>query len=199
MTLTPTFAPPCRALLLATLLGGCVSNEPAPDYKAAMTPSSAPSSQQSGESTPRPTTITALDYLAWAQRAPRDELLREHQRLASLERPAEALVDAVHLGILMSVSALASPDTERQALALLAALDLRSVDEASREYSTLAGLLLHHLQQRADLRAATADVVESREALETLQRTNRELQQTIDALTRIEEQLIEREQAQEPE
>ena len=149
--------------------------------------------------TPVPATsddTSPLDYYAWAQTAPPDELYAEHLRLSAPGPDANALVDKVHLGILMSMSAIASPDSEREAIAVLESIDAANVDESSRDYAAFAAFLLNHLEQRAELRAATSDAATNREALEALQRNNAQLQQKIDALTKIEEQIIEREQAE---
>jgi hypothetical protein len=147
---------------------------------------------------PAPTIhATPLDYYAWAQGAPPDELYAEQLRLSAPAPDADSLVDKVHLSILMSVSAIASRDSEREAMALLQSIDAASVGENGRDYAVFADFLLTHLQQRKELRAATSNVVTNREELDALQRSNAQLQQKIDALTRIEEQLIEREQAQE--
>lgn len=191
-----------RLALLALCCGlaGCATDDD-PAYQAAI--------RAPGAVEPRlvtlyiPTPVPAakpetspLDYYAWAQTAPPDELYAEHLRLSAPEPDANALVDKVHLGILMSVSAIASPDSEREAFAVLESIDVANVDETSRDYAAFAAFLLNYLEQRAELRAATSDAVTSREALEALQRNNAQLQQKIDALTKIEEQIIEREQAE---
>jgi hypothetical protein len=147
----------------------------------------------------RTSTITPLDYYEWALAATPQELLAERLRLTTRRVPEDPIVDTVHLGILMSLSTLASRESEEVAIDLLQSVGnpLR-VDDESREYAIFADFLLDHLQQRADLRAATSNIVENREELETLERNNRQLQEKIDALTSIEEQLIEREQAELP-
>ncbi len=211
------------ALLLLSLLAGCVS-EPA-DYQAAMTPRAeqaaslvrvrpatiaAPPGSLTRARAPLVSTLTPLHYYAWVNSATLEELQAERLRLGSRERfwlnerqrleqgEADPVVDAVQLGMLLSVSALASPETEQEARTLLeSAGDPAQASAASRDYAIFAGFLLGHLEQAWQLRAATSSVVESREKLEQLEHTNRELQQTIEALTSIEEQLIEREQAQE--
>lgn len=143
---------------------------------------------------------TPLDYYEWALRATPEELAAERLRLSTRRSPADAVVDSVHLGMLLSVSAIASRETEREAKELLESVgEATDFYDASREYAIFADLLLNDLEQREKLREVTTSMVESREELETLERTNAELQETIEALTSIEEQLIEREQAQQQE
>lgn len=187
------------AMLACCALASCTTHD-APSYEAAIQGTPAP--QQPRLITlyvPLPVpnaNISPLDYYAWAQGAPEDELYAEQLRLSSPGPDADALIDKVHLGILLSVSAIASRDSEREAKALLQSIDPANVTDTGRDYAAFADFLLHHLQQREELRAADADAIASREKLEALQRNNAQLQQKIDALTRIEEQLIEREQAQ---
>lgn len=146
----------------------------------------------------RASSVTPLDYYQWAQAAAPEELMAERLRLASPRRSAIPVVDAVHLGILLSLSAFASPETDREAMALLDTVaEVPDADTSSRDYAIFADLLLSHLQQREALRDATSSVVETREELETAERTNDQLQEKIEALTSIEQQLIEREQEQE--
>lgn len=189
------------ALMSCWALAACATDD-APAYQTSMqTPPVASTPQLVTLYVPMPVPaadeeITPLDYYAWAQAAPAEELYAEELRLSAPGPDANALVDKVHLGILMSVSAIASRDSEREAMQLLQTIDAASVDDASRDYAVFADFLLNHLEQRKELRAATSNVVTSREELETLERSNAQLQQKIDALTRIEEQLIEREQAQ---
>lgn len=189
------------ALMSCCALAACATDD-APEYEAAMqTPPVATTPQLVTLYVPMPVPpaddeVTPLDYYAWAQGAPMEELYAEQLRLIAPGPDANALVDKVHLGILMSVSAIASRDSEREAMALLQTIDPTSIDDASRDYAVFADFLLNHLEQRKELHAATSDIVTSREKLEALQHSNAQLQQKIDALTRIEEQLIEREQAQ---
>ncbi|MDY6982641.1 MAG: hypothetical protein SV422_06105 [Pseudomonadota bacterium] len=194
----------CRRLALlmcCCALAACTTDD-APEYQTSMqTPPVASPPQLVTLYVPTPVPaasdqITPLDYYAWAQAAPAEELYAEQLQLSLPDPEANALIDKVHLGILMSVSAIASRDSEREAMELLQTIDAANVDDASRGYAVFADFLLNHLEQRKELRAATTNVATSREELETLQHSNAQLQQKIDALTRIEEQLIEREQAQ---
>lgn len=194
------------ALLLLTcgLLGACASE--APVYRDAIQPSATRTSttpELVQATLPRPAPVpeatSPLDYYQWAQSATPEELMSERERLSTywitFEGAADPLVHTVHLGILMSLSA--SPDSEKEAMTLLATIDdPASVNADRREYAIFANFLRNHLEQRENLRLATSSVVESREELETLERNNQQLQEKIDALTSIEEQLIEREQAQ---
>jgi hypothetical protein len=198
-------------LCACSLLGACATDSQAPHAVTAIpAPASAtaalaslstpivPTTRPAREPLPR-NTITPLDYYQWALQATPQELRAEQLRLATRADSADPVIATVHLGILMSVSALASRESERAALALLESLAAPGTDSDSaggREYAIFADFLLEHLKQRADLRAATSNVVESREQLETLQRDNRQLQEKIEALTSIEEQIIEREQAE---
>lgn len=189
------------ALLLSCALAACATNDTASDEMAMQTPPAAQQPRLITLYVPMPVPapnddISPLDYYAWAQGAPADELYEEQVRLSSPGPDSDPLVDKVHLGILMSVSAIASRESEREAKALLQSIDPANVTTSSRDYAAFADFLLYHLQQREELRAANSDAITSREKLEALQRNNAQLQQKIDALTRIEEQLIEREQAQ---
>lgn len=197
--------PRSTTLLLAGLLGACASRE-APAPPASMqTPATQPARVvtlyiPTPVPLPSADNVTPLDYYEWARAANAEELLAERARLSSRLQAAapadEAVIDTVHLGILMSVSAIASRESETEAKALLSALDTASFDADSHDYLVFADLLLNHLEQREKVGELTRHLVTSREELEKLERNNAQLQQKIDALTRIEEQLIEREQAQ---
>ncbi|HEY0962110.1 MAG TPA: hypothetical protein VGE69_07110 [Pseudomonadales bacterium] len=185
---------------LCCVLAACATDDP-PAYQDAMqTPAEEPPRLVTlYVPTPMPAAdadISPLDYYAWARAAPADELYAEQLRLSAPGPDADAIVDKVHLGILLSESAIASRESERDAVAILQSIDVTRIDDASRDYAAFAAFLLSHLQQREELRAATTNMAAGREELETLQRNNAQLQQKIDALTKIEEQLIEREQAQ---
>lgn len=196
---------------LCAVLGACASDEPATAIQApaaeelpASQPPPGPRFQPAPQAVAAP--IRPLAYYKWAQAATVQELRVERRRIASRRTPADPVIDTVHLGILMSLPAHATPEDEAAALELLSSLDAAGVvdapedfthlSESSREYALFAGFLLEHLQQRAELRSAQSRAAASRAQLETLERENRQLQEKIDALTSIEEQLIEREQAQ---
>jgi hypothetical protein len=177
-------------LLLATcgvlLVSGCAAVRPAP----AVLP----------EAVARPgtVTVTPLQYIAWAQSASVAALQAERARLANLANPAD-LVLAVQHAIVLGLSAIADEAGETRALALLAAVEGRVPTlEENPEYRTLARLLRSYLLQRQDLRLAAASNGASRQEIDDLQQSNRQLQDKIDALTTIEQQLIERELQQEP-
>jgi len=201
---------PVVALMWA--LGGC-ANEPAL-YQTTMAPQPPPETEYAPvrkleappraaaapSPAPREITVTPMHYYAWATKATPEELEAERLRLSSRRYPADPVIDTVHLGMLLSVSAIASRETELEAKALLESVnDPAYATPEGRDYAIFADFLLDHIEQRAHLREATSSVVASREKNASLERTNQDLKKTIEALTSIEEQLIEREQEQEPE
>lgn len=148
----------------------------------------------------RETAVTPMHYYQWATKATPEELEAERLRLSSRRYPADPVIDTVHLGMLLSISAIASRNTELEAKALLESVnDPAFASVEGRDYAIFANFLLDHLAQRANLRAATSTAAASEEKNASLERTNQDLKKTIEALTSIEEQLIEREQEQEPE
>jgi hypothetical protein len=195
------------ALLACCLLGACAT-EPAVYHAAtvAQAPIATPAlplatRRPAPVKTPLPaaTTLTPLDYYQWAKAATPQQATAERLRLTMRHKPDDPVIDMVHLSMVLSLSPLATPETEQQAMALLDSVDgLASKSEDGREYAIFADFLRSHLQQREDLRSVTSSVVESREEVETLERNNHQLQEKIEALTTLEQQLIEREQEQEP-
>jgi hypothetical protein len=199
-------------LMLTCMLGACAT-EPAL-YQTTMAPQPAPETWHApvmklevprplpatSNPAPREAAVTPMHYYAWATKATPEELEAERLRLSSRRYPADPVIDTVHLGMLLSVSAIASRDTELEAQALLESVnDPAYATLEGRDYAIFADFLLNHLEQREHLREATTSVVASREKNESLERTNQDLKKTIEALTSIEEQLIEREQEQEQE
>ena len=199
-------------LALTGALGACAT-EPAL-YQTTMAPQPVPEARHvpvmtleaprpvpaTSRPAPRKGAVSPMHYYAWATKASPEELAAERLRLSSRRYPADPVIDTVHLGMLLSVSAIASRETELEAKALLESVnDPAYATPEGRDYAIFADFLLDHLEQREHLRAATTSVVASREKTASLERTNQDLKKTIEALTSIEEQLIEREQEQEPE
>lgn len=184
-------------LLTCSLLEACANALP-DDGSATQTPDRRDVAQTvTMVPTPALPTITPLDYYQWTQAATLEELAAERLRLDARWGASDPLINTVHLAILLSLSNLASHESEAEATALLATIgDPARVDENRRAYAIFADFLRKHLEQRASLRHASSSVVASREKLETLERNNQQLQDKIQALTSIEEQLIEREQTQ---
>jgi hypothetical protein len=181
------------SLLLCCLPAACATE--APVFTASYNPATV-------IETPRAEALTIpatpVQYYSWVKAASLTELEAEYARL--MERPgsADPVIRTVHIGIVLGVSAIATPATEEEALALLDIAEGSPITDINRDYAAFADFLHGHLQQRAELRTAQGTVAESREELEQLQTSNAELQQQIDALTTLEQQLIEREQSQEP-
>lgn len=142
---------------------------------------------------------TPLQYYEWSRTASAESIERERERIAEDTLTTDPVMTAVQLGLLLSTPAQASPASERDALVLLdAALRQPVALRADPEYRIFAGFLRTHLQQRFELRVAEATGLAGQQQLDSLQDANRQLQEKIDALTSIEQQLIQREQGQQP-
>jgi hypothetical protein len=179
--------------LLACCLPGACATE-APVYMASYTPETLPLVADKVITIP----ATPVQYYNWVQAASLPELEAEHERLMMRPGLTDPVIRTVHMGTLLGVSALATPETEQEALALLDLVDDNPLTDTNRDYAAFAGFLRSHLLQRAELRTAQTSVEQARVRIDTLETSNGELQQQIDALTTLEQQLIEREQSQEP-
>lgn len=133
----------------------------------------------------------ALDYYTWVTSASVQELGLERQRLEALQptlEPDELAKAYVQLALLLSASQNATAKTEATALKLLADIQLDTTpNEQISEYLAFGALWKSVLEQRAKVRELTVKNQQKAEAV-------KKLQQQIDALTSIEEQLLEREQ-----
>ncbi|MEY4642601.1 MAG: hypothetical protein RLZZ227_2595 [Pseudomonadota bacterium] len=184
---------PQRLLLLCCLPAACATE--APVFTASYNPATIVE-RQSAEIPMRP--ATPVQYYSWVTAATLPELEAEYARLMERPSSADPVIRTAHIVTLLGVSALATPVTEEEALALLDIAKGSPITETNRDYAAFAAFLRGYLQQRTELRSANSAAAQSRAELEQLQTSNAELQQQIDALTTLEQQLIEREQSQEP-
>ena len=135
-------------------------------------------------------------YYNWLDSADTEEIDTERVRLESEERD---LTRDVQLALVYSVPETASIEQEQQAIELLSTLEPPGgVRFGVRgAYSDFARIWRDVLQQRQALRNTETELVEALKIQNRqLQEESRRLQEQIDALTTIEQQLIEREQSQ---
>lgn len=173
---------------------------------------------------PVPARFGALEYLAWLQDAPPAELGVELERLEQ-EGPRASLVDKVQLALLLSASSRADAEGKRRAREILGTVGREFIlAQRSRDYLTFAGVWHSVLMLRDRLAAASGSLDALRLALEEAQARNarsdlelksardareegerqveelelqiKSLKKQIEALTSIEQQLIERERQQ---
>lgn len=142
--------------------------------------------------------FSPLDYYVWAQIAQAHELDAERERLLYLydTELLDPVVAAVQLALLDLNSRVAADD--ERALARLDKVAGRPGAAADRDYRILAGLLRTHFRQKLDLRQARREAGSKSGELERLTESNRQLQDKINALTNIEQQLIQREKRGDP-
>jgi hypothetical protein len=159
---------------MAALLGGCVL-----------------SSSSFLESKPAEVELRSpLSYYVWLKQAKANELAAERKRLDSNAAGEDAYTRALHQGLWLLASGTA--DGGREA-AVLEALGGESAARQPEENRALASLVSTQLRLRRQVSGSSRQSANSNAELDRLRAENTRLQQQIDALTSIEQQLIERE------
>lgn len=140
-----------------------------------------------------PSVMAPLDYVDWLQSADAPALENERRRLETLPADSGDAIAPIQLGLLLSMpDTAAARDRDRAATLLAEAATPPTADgenAKTRQYRTLGRLWLGVLR---DGREAQDERLE----IEALRDQVRELKEQIEALTTIEQQLIEREQRQ---
>lgn len=136
-----------------------------------------------------------LDYLAYLHDASPVERQAEWRRLEQEDLPAGSLKAAVHYGLARSFD----PDCDASCASdTLVHIEKADGDaDTSGEYHVFAHLLRRHLQQSIDLQQANAQAAATASENDRLATLNTQLQTQIKALTRLEQELAERELEQE--
>jgi cell division protein FtsB len=131
-----------------------------------------------------------LLYYAWLRQAKAEELSAERRRLDTNSAGEDAFMRALRQGLLMLASGVA--DGGREA-AVLEALGSESAELQLEENRALASLVSTQLRLRRQVNGSSRQSANTTAEMERLRSENTRLQQQIDALTSIEQQLIERE------
>jgi hypothetical protein len=173
---------PIAALSVALLVEGCVVAVPAP-VEDPMPVVETPAAEVVELRTP-------LAFYAWARQAKTEELSAERKRLDSNADGEDAFMQALRSGLLMLASGAA--DGRREAI-VLEALASDAAKQQPDENRALGSLVSTQLRLRRQVSGSTRQSATSNAEMERLRSENSRLQQQIDALTSIEQQLIERE------
>lgn len=174
------------ALLAMLVLAGCTLLPPATS-----------STGETEQPVPQQNLLSPLEYYAWVQQAPGNEIEAEHARLTRDTSSSNSYTGTVQLSMLLSFAANATAESETEAAALLQqATEGSSATVVNRDYEIFADVLLAHLEQKQALRLAGTENAEQMETIKQLEAGTRQLQEQIKALTSIEQQIIEREQQQ---
>jgi len=143
--------------------------------------------------------VSPLEYFTWLTSASDEELGIEKIRLDNEKQNRDSPVNAIQLALLLSVPRASTEATERDAMELIAielARDNSSTDVREQQYQTLARIWFLLLKNRKALREVEASQQSDQIKLEVLHEKARQLEKQIEALTSIEQNLIEREQLQ---
>lgn len=144
-----------------------------------------------------PESYKVQEYVDWLESADNTATLNELMRLELQNQETLNLIDTVQLALILSASAIATVDSENRALALLYSLsDDRLNNERSQDYFNFSELWKTILSQRRTLRITEQQQANIEQELLEVRSVNQALQEQINALTAIEQQLIERERPQ---
>lgn len=136
-----------------------------------------------------------LQYYYWVQAATAEEIAAEQLRLDADPSAMDPVVRAVQLGLLLGTATGATPEAELEVIAMLDEIAEPGLWTAlNREYAIFGQLLRRQLQEKQVLRSDVAAATTIRQELAAQVRLNRQLQNKIEALTGIEQTLIQREQ-----
>lgn len=137
-----------------------------------------------------------LAYYDWARSADSNELIAEKKRLETVIVVTDQVIPVVQLSLLLTlVSDSGTHDIDR-AITLLEEIELSCDSTDCQSYFLFGGLWRGLLLERREFGAAIASGTKSDQELEILREQVKKLSQQIEALTNIEQQLIEREQLQ---
>ncbi len=143
--------------------------------------------------------VSPLEYFTWLKSASDEELVIEKIRLENEKQNGDSPVNAIQLALLLSVPWTSTETTERDAMELIAvelARDKPSTDTKQLEYQALAKIWFLLLENKKALTEVEASQQSDQVKLEVLHEKARQLEKQIEALTSIEQNLIEREQLQ---
>lgn len=129
-----------------------------------------------------PSNLDGLQYHKWLGSAGTEDLKRELSRLENTQ--SDSHIPFIQLALLLSASKDSTPESEARALSMLSSL---SFGDQLDDYQLLASIWINHLELRQAWRAAKADSADN-------QALAKKLQHQIDALTSIEEQMLQKEQ-----
>lgn len=177
-----------------------------------------------GWNTPSQTQLAPVDYFIWLQEADPDTLMQERLRLENIRSSGSGLIATVQLALMLSLTGDAVDLSVAHELFDTSGAECYGINQC-RAYQAFGDLWYERLQVRLELQAAQADLelVQARLAQTNLQnqellaQTNsqnqellarsdsqnqellariKSLEEQIEALTSIEQQLIDREQPQ---
>lgn len=145
-----------------------------------------------------PASYDPLAYHVWLEAASPGQIAAERNRLEQDDVPGT--IDSVQLALMLSHPRTGSAATRQQAISLLEQVETGVAESAANrvaEYRDFAGIWLRMLRARQGETEAREALADSEAQWRELEARNRQLQSQIEALTNIEQQLIEREQSQE--
>ena len=151
--------------------------------------------------TTMPATRPPLDYFAWLESADQAALDNEHSRLSAAAGNRNSRIHLIQRALLYSVPSTADTSGTDTAIELLTvALQEGSGDSHAsalqEEYTAFAGIWLKLLEQQRNYRLARENQLSDKDMIRDLSVQVDRLEKQIDALTTIEQRLIQREQEQ---
>ncbi len=144
--------------------------------------------------------VCALEYFTWLQSASLEQLTSAKMRLQKAGHVRNSSEGAIQWALLISVPSVSNEQTDREAMKMIARTlkeDINPSNSRTLEYQTLGRIWLLSLQSREQLRANERKRQSEIEKIEGLIKKTQELEQQIEALTSLEQNLIERERLHE--